>query len=131
MTYTLALNGAIADSEVPSLRESIGWGGRQQDYPQLFELCNFYAGIREDVTGQLVAFGYVCGMGLEHGYIEDIIVHPEHQRKGLGKKLIQALIKESRRQKIGILTLSTDEDTAAFYQACGFDLEVSGVMFLD
>lgn len=131
MKYSLTLNGMIADQEVPALRASVGWGGRQQDYPQLFELCNFYAGIREKSTNQLVAFGYVCGMGLEHGYLEDIIVHPDHQGKGLGKRLMQALIEESRRQKIGILTLSTDQETAEFYQKCGFDLEISGVMYLD
>ncbi|MGX7131269.1 GNAT family N-acetyltransferase [Enterococcus songbeiensis] len=131
MPYHLALNSAIQPFEVPALRESIGWGGRPQDYPQLFERCNFYADIRETTTKQLVAFGYVCGMGLEHGYLEDIMVHPAHQGKGLGKQLIHALITESKQRGLGILTLSTDEETAAFYQKCGFDLEISGVMYLD
>lgn len=26
-------------------------------------------------SNKLIAFGYVCRMGLEHGYMEDIIVH--------------------------------------------------------
>lgn len=56
------------------IREIVGWGRRDKDFPALFERCNFRA-VVWDENPNLIAFGYVCGMGLEHGYMEDIIVH--------------------------------------------------------
>jgi hypothetical protein len=79
MKYKVIINMPISNNEVPELRELVGWGRRDKDYPSLFERCNFWAGVRDEYN-KLIAFGYVCGMGLEHGYMEDIIVHPEYQR---------------------------------------------------
>ncbi len=79
MKVEITVNLPIEDHEVPDLREAVGWGRRDKDYPTLFERCNFWAGSRDE-NNNLVAFGYVCGMGLEHGYLEDIIVHPNNQK---------------------------------------------------
>lgn len=81
--FSAVINLPIEAWEVPELRTSVGWSPRRQDYPTLFERCMFWAGIR-DSTHQLVAFGYMVGMGLEHGYIEDIMVRPTSQEGGLG-----------------------------------------------
>jgi hypothetical protein len=72
MNYKVIINIPISNNEVPELREHVGLGRRDEDYPTLFERCNFWAGIRDE-NNKLIAFGYVCGMGLEHGYMEDII----------------------------------------------------------
>ncbi|MFQ6734425.1 GNAT family N-acetyltransferase [Virgibacillus tibetensis] len=81
MNYKVTINIPIYYNEVPELRALIGWGRRDKDYPSLFELCNFWVGVRDE-NNKLIAFGYVCGMGLEHGYMEDIIVHPDYQGQG-------------------------------------------------
>jgi hypothetical protein len=73
MNYKVMINIPISNNEVPELREHVGLGRRDEDYPTLFERCNFWAGIRDE-NNKLIAFRYVCGMGLEHGYMEDIIV---------------------------------------------------------
>lgn len=86
MNYKVMINIPITNHEVPELRELVGWGRRNNDYPTLFKRCNFWAGVRDE-NNKLIAFGYICGMGLEHGYMEDIIVDPEYQRKGIGGDL--------------------------------------------
>lgn len=75
MNYKVKINIPMSNNEVPKLRELVGWDRREKDYPTLFKRCNFWAGVRNE-SNKLIAFGYVCGMGLEHGYMEDIIVHP-------------------------------------------------------
>ncbi|PPA71700.1 GNAT family N-acetyltransferase [Jeotgalibacillus proteolyticus] len=120
------INLPIAGTEVPELRESIGWERRDQDFPLLFERCNFWAGVRSN-EGTLAGFGYICGMGLQHGYIEDIIVHPDHQKKGIGKALIKGLLEEAEKRGIEIVTLTFSEEHAEFYQSCGFTLSTGGV----
>jgi len=130
MKVNIAVNLPIENHEVPDLREAVGWGRRDKDYPSLFKRCNFWAGGRDEF-GKLVAFGYVCGMGLEHGYVEDIMVHPSKQKQGIGMELVTALIEEARQFGLGILTVSFDEHNANFYKTSGFTVSSGGVLYLD
>lgn len=126
MDYKAVINLPILPHEVPELRECVGWGRRDNDYPVLFERCNFWAGVR-DADNQLIAFGYVCGTGLEHGYMEDIIVHPEYRKQGIGTMLVKELLRESKRYGIGIVTVSYESKHIHFYKTCGFTPGHGGV----
>jgi len=119
MDHKVIINLPILNKEVPDLREIVGWGRRDKDYPALFERCNFWAGVRDE-NNKLIAFGYVCGMGLEKGYMEDIMVHPEHQKKGIGVKLVKELLREAESFGLGIVTVSYEERNTNFYKSCGF-----------
>ncbi len=120
------INLPIRNEEVPSLREAIGWSRRDTDYPLLFERCNFWAGAR-DIGRMLVAFGYMTGMGLEHGYIEDIIVHPAYQRQGIGQQLVKMLLHEAQLQGIEIVTVTYSSKHESFYEQCGFAKSHAGI----
>ncbi|WP_342669977.1 GNAT family N-acetyltransferase [Domibacillus iocasae] len=111
---------------MPDLRERIGWDRRDQDYPILFERCYFWAGAR-CASGKLIAFGYVCGMGLQHGYMEDILVHPDFQGKGMGKMLVKHLLEEAGLFGVEIVTLTFENEKASFYKKCGFEMSGGGV----
>ena len=126
MNYIVNINIPISNKEVPELRELVGWGRRDEDYPTLFERCNFWAGVRNE-NKKLIAFGYVCGMGLEHGYMEDIIVHPKYQGQGIGVKLVQELLLESERFGLSIVTVTYEENNTNFYKICGFTPGSGGV----
>nr|WP_090577841.1 GNAT family N-acetyltransferase [Paenibacillus sp. OV219] len=119
MYQKVVINLPIAPHEVPKLRESVGWDGRYSDYPILFERCNFWAGLRDE-HNELIAFGYVAGMGLQHGYMEDIIIHSEHQRKGIGEALVKRLLLEADRAGLEIVTLTFDTKLTSFYTKSGF-----------
>jgi len=119
MDYKVIINRPISNHEVPDLRELVGWKRRDQDYPALFERCNFWAGVRDE-NNKLIAFGYVCGMGLEHGYMEDIIVHPKYQKQGVGTMLVKELIQEAQRIGLGIVTVTFEDRNTEFYKKCGF-----------
>ncbi len=118
----------ISNNEVPDLREVVGWERRDGDYPALFERCNFWAGVRDE-HNKLIAFGYICGMGLEHGYMEDIIVHPNYQNQGIGVELVKVLLKGSAQFGLKIVTVSYEEHNTNFYRAGGFTPSSGGVWF--
>ncbi|MEK3886277.1 GNAT family N-acetyltransferase [Bacillus sp. FSL K6-3431] len=117
--YKILINKPISKQEVPELRELIGWERRDNDFPSLFERCNFWAGVRNE-GNKLIAFGYVAGMGLQHGYMEDILVHPYYQGQGIGVELVQELLGESERFGLEIVTLTYNSKHSNFYQTCGF-----------
>ncbi|MFB9759135.1 GNAT family N-acetyltransferase [Ectobacillus funiculus] len=119
MRYSIMINPQIAPHEVPELREVNGWDRRDADYPTLFERCNFWAGVRDEKE-KLIGFGYVAGMGLQHGYMEDILIHPKYHKKGIGAELVKALLRESEKFGLEIITLTYDQKHSNFYQTCGF-----------
>ncbi|MCM3171957.1 GNAT family N-acetyltransferase [Paenibacillus sp. MER 99-2] len=119
MRKEIVVNLPIKPNEVPALRELVGWEGRHSDYPILLERCNFWAGLRGE-QDELIAFGYISGMGLQHGYMEDIIVHPQYQRMGIGQALVTGLLQEAERIGIEIVTLTYDAKHHSFYSDCGF-----------
>lgn len=122
----IQINLDIRAEEVPGLREAVGWSRRDSDYPVLFQRCNFWAGAR-DPEGRLIAFGYVAGTGLEHGYMEDIIVHPDYQRRGVGQQLVKELLNESIRRGLTIVTLTYSRKHKEFYEKCGFSSTAAGI----
>jgi len=124
--YQAEINMKISQEEVPDLRESIGWDRRKGDYPILFERCNFWAGV-SDEHDRLIAFGYITGMGLQHGYMEDLMVHPLYRQRGIGKKLVAALVLEAESFGIEIVTLTFDPVHTDFYQSCGLEICSGGV----
>ncbi|WP_026560397.1 GNAT family N-acetyltransferase [Bacillus sp. J37] len=126
MNHKVIINIPIDTNEVPDLRELVGWSRREEDYPTLFERCNFWAGVRDE-NDILIGFGYVCGMGLEHGYMEDIIIHPMYQGQGIGSELVKELLRESERIGLGIITVSFEQNKTNFYKACGFTPGSGGV----
>jgi len=119
MNYKVIINIPISNHEVPELREHVGWGRRDEDYPILFERCNFWVGVRDEKS-KLIAFGYVCGMGLENGYMEDIIVHPQFQGLRIGVEMVKELLRESERFGLRIVTVSFEQNKTNFYKTCGF-----------
>ncbi|WP_338062692.1 GNAT family N-acetyltransferase [Virgibacillus halotolerans] len=72
------------------------------------------------LDGQLIAFGYVTGMGLEHGYMEDIMVHPDYQKRRIGVDLVKGLLREAEQFGLGIVTVTYESHNVNFYQTCGF-----------
>lgn len=66
-------------------------------------------------------------MGLEHGYMEDIIVHPKYQGQGIGGKLVRELLRESERFGLKIITVTYEEHNRNFYKTCGFTPGAGGV----
>ncbi|WP_328803718.1 GNAT family N-acetyltransferase [Paenibacillus puerhi] len=114
------------EHEVPNLRESIGWDRRDGDYPLLFERCLFWASLRNE-DEELIAFGYMTGPGIEHGYLEDVIVHPNYQERGIGNRLVKALLQEAEKQGICIITVTFQDKHKEFYESCGFTACSGGV----
>lgn len=121
----MVINLSLTEREVPDLREKVGWDRRDDEYPALLERCNFWAGAKHN--GTLIAFGYICGMGLQHGYMEDIIVHPDYRGEGIGRLLVSTLIQEAERFGLEIVTVTFDGEHAGFYEECGFTKSGGGV----
>ncbi|MCC8154774.1 MAG: GNAT family N-acetyltransferase [Tannerellaceae bacterium] len=54
------------------------------------------------------------------GTVLNVYTYPEHQRKGYGQAVIEAIIKESKERNLSVLTLSATEAGKRLYDKLGF-----------
>ncbi|MFD2412656.1 GNAT family N-acetyltransferase [Paenibacillus rhizoplanae] len=59
--------------------------------------------------------------------MEDIIVHPDYQRRGVGQQLVKELLNESIRRGLTIVTLTYSRKHKEFYEKCGFSSTAAGI----
>lgn len=109
------------ESEILNLYRSVGWTAYTKNPKTLkngFEssLLTLAAYENKKLLGILrsVGDGYTIVL------IQDILVFPEYQRKGIGSQLIQAILE--RFQNVRQIQLTTDNtpETVAFYKSLDF-----------
>ena len=107
--------------QIPALYESVGWSAYTRDPESLKKgvlnsLCIFGAYEGEKLVGLLRA----VGDGVAIVFIQDILVQPCYQRRGIGRDLIARLLE--RYAHVRQIHLLTDDmpETIGFYKAVGF-----------
>jgi ribosomal protein S18 acetylase RimI-like enzyme len=77
--------------EYNNLRQSAGWPTYEESLAakgianSLFSVCVTHA-------NKFIGFGRVIGDGAIYLHIQDVIVHPEYQKKGIGKMIMKELL---------------------------------------
>ena len=107
--------------EITNLYQSVGWANYLERIGILEEayansLCVIGAYDNEKLVGIIRA----VGDGRTIVFVQDIIVLPEYQRKGIGTKLLKAVVEKYKNvYQMELLTDNT-EKTKAFYRSVGF-----------
>lgn len=106
--------------EILSLYTSVGWENYTRN-PQMLECAyeNSFLKIAAFEGKQLIGMVRVVGDGASVILIQDLLVHPEYQRKGIGSQLMRAVLE--RCEDVYQIELMTDntEKTILFYQSLG------------
>lgn len=121
----------IVNEHVPvellaSLRESVGWTGMKKELSDP-RITSFYhiAAYEED---ELVGFVDCVSNGVTDAYIQDLIVRPEYQGKGIGTELMNKMIEYLKANKIYMISVIFEESLKSFYERFGFYTMLSGQM---
>ena len=107
--------------EITNLYQSVGWTKYLERISVLEDayansLCVIGAYDNEKLVGIIRA----VGDGQTIVFVQDIIVLPEYQRKGIGTKLLKAVVEKYKNvYQMELLTDNT-EKTKAFYRSVGF-----------
>ena len=105
----------------------------EKDYDQIWDgfqsQTNYFGLVALDAKVEVVGYGSILIerkiRGGKMGHIEDIAVHPDFRKKGIGKLLINALYQISKKEKCYKVSLACKEHNLSFYQKC--DLVISGI----
>ena len=113
------LNESVPAKALGDLRESVGWNRMEKEYssPMMTSFCRFtaYDG------GRLIGYIDCVSNGVTDAYIQDLIVSPDFQGKGIGTELMNMMIKYLKDHGIYMISVVYEDSLKPFYQRFGFN----------
>nr|MDY5755497.1 GNAT family N-acetyltransferase [Eubacteriales bacterium] len=112
---------AYNETDILSLYSSVGWTA-YTEHPDVLRngFANSLLTLAAYDGEQLLGIIRTVGDGYTIMFVQDILVFPEHQRKGIGSALLRAVLdKFSHVRQIELATDNTPK-TIAFYMSMGF-----------
>ena len=110
-----------AEQEILHLYASVGWTA-YTDHPDVLRkgFENSMLTLAAYEGNQFLGIIRAVGDGHTVVFVQDILVFPEHQRKGVGSALLQSIL--DRYSHVRQIELATDNTpkTIAFYKSMGF-----------
>jgi len=103
------------------LRELVGWGPLDDVIVERSLPKSVYA-ITAKCDGEVIAFARVVGDGGLCFHIQEIIVHPDHQKKGIAKKFMQYIFDYLKKNaaKRSYISVFVGKGLEDFYKEYGF-----------
>ncbi len=81
-------------------------------------------------TARLIGFVNLAWDGGIHAFVLDTTVDPEHQRRGVGRQLVQQATAVAKERGIEWLHVDFEPHLQAFYDECGFKPTKAGLINL-
>jgi GNAT superfamily N-acetyltransferase len=108
-------------AEYHKLRVAVGWecmdsGSTEKGlHNSLYSVCVFH-------QREVIGYGRVIGDGAIFFYIQDIMVLPEHQKKGVGKMIMRAIMDflDAHARQHTFVGLMAAKGASRFYERFGF-----------
>ena len=74
-------------------------------------------------TGEAVAMGRLVGDGVHYFYVQDVVVHPDHESAGLGSSIVERLLTwvSYRADSQAFVGLFASEEAVGLYRDLGFE----------
>lgn len=92
---TQLIEGQVpAQQELIDLYTAVGWSAYTETPENLVPMCegSLYICCARDETGRLAGLVRAVGDGVSIAYIQDLLVHPDFQRQGVGRQLLDAAL---------------------------------------
>lgn len=94
MSRLISLNHSFVESELEQLKEiylAVGWLKHDEEIIKMvFKASTHYVFARKE--GEIIGFARALSDGIFNAAIYGVVVHPNHQNKGIARLLIKDLI---------------------------------------
>lgn len=115
----ISLGDRIETGEVVELYRANGWSSAEKPVELLAALRNSHALATARIGSRLVGLGNAISDGHLVVYYPHLLVHPEFQGRGIGKRLMAAL--QERYRGFHQQMLTADGKALEFYRKMGFE----------
>lgn len=113
------LNEKISVSALADLRQSVGWNRMERELgnPKLQDFLT----IACYDNSKLIGYVTVVSNGVLDAYIQDLMVRPDYQNKGIGTELMNKAISYVKEKGIYMISvIYGEEELRSFYERFGF-----------
>ena len=86
--------------------------------------------IQANDTNLLIGLARAISDDANIAYIQDILVHPDHQNQGIGKRLIQSILERYSHVRQKILLTDDRPEQISFYHSLGFKYALTPLQIL-
>ena len=119
-------NESISPEAMADLRESVGWNRMEKEYGNPLMTSFFHIAVYDGDL--LVGFVDSVSNGVTDAYIQDLIVRPDYQGKGIGTDLMKKMIASLKEKHIYMISVIFEESLKPFYDRFGFNTMLCGQM---
>lgn len=120
---------AVANEALNALFAAAWEGHTASDFtPVLTRSLTYVCAYRDE---SLVGFVNVAWDGGVHAFLLDTTVHPDVQRRGVGRELVKRAAEATRAHGVTWLHVDFEPHLTGFYRACGFGFTEAGLMRLE
>ena len=122
-------DAAFSARALADLRQSVGWNRMERELADVrlhnaFHLCCFDG-------DRLIGYTAVVSNGVTDAYIQDLMVHPDYQRQGIGHQLMQRTLERLRNEGIYMVSIIYgDAELQKYYEEFDFTTMLCGQMEL-
>ena len=127
MNPEIIRDGPVTPAEIEDLRAAVGWDRSEGTYAQILQRHFAYYTVRGE-DGQLIAYVSIISDGIADAFLMDLMVHPDHQRTGIGKALVEKAIGDVKQAGIRCVQVTFEDRLESFYAQCGFHIFKGGVI---
>ncbi|MCP3922940.1 MAG: GNAT family N-acetyltransferase [Desulfobacterales bacterium] len=108
-------------SEYKKLRSSVGWWPTDEKAIEVALDKSLFSVVATE-KNNTVGIGRIVGDGGLYYYIQDLIVHPELQKNGIGKQLMEELMSfiKSNAKPGSFIGLMSAKGMSKYYESYGF-----------
>ena len=111
-------NETVSVNDLADLRESVGWSRMDKEYKN--PLLTSYYHIAVYKNEALIGYIDCVSNGVTDAYIQDLMVHPDYQGRGVGTDLMKKMIDYLKEKHIYMISVVFEEKLKPFYEKFGF-----------
>ncbi len=119
-------NEKVSVKALTDLREAVGWNRMEREYDSPLMASYCHIAVYEDE--KLIGYIDSVSNGVTDAYIQDLMVCPDHQGKGIGTELMNKMIQYLKEKHIYIISVVYEERLKPFYERFGFYNMLCGQM---